>query len=180
MAVMLAKPVLDYGNVIAVEGAKSEVGLRLLDGRAERIHLSATRATTFTVREPVLGANGSYRMDLEVLSFKLEGKSEVLWPGATIRIIAGARSDGSAKPVYGTVDIPVGRSLEDGVPTEVRLYAKIETPIGILQNARAIRMTGSLHAIPPLTDLFRSQEDVPVLDEGGNVVGTLWACGTQF
>lgn len=168
-----------FGAVLQLAYAESEIGLRLMDGRSERIRLHTARPTEFIVKEPVPEANGDLRMDLEILSFELVGTSEAIWPGAAIRATAGAHSDGSAKAVYGTVRIPAGKAIEDGVTSEQVLYVKIETPMGVLQNARAIRMRGTLYSIPPVGARFLSQDEVPVLDETGNVVGTLWACANE-
>jgi len=165
-----------FGTVLRLAYAESEVGLRLMDGRSERIRLGAARPTEFIVKTPVQEKNGAIRLDLEILSFDLVGHSKTLWPGAQIRATAGAAAGPDAQPVYGTVRFAAGRTIEQGATTEVHLWLQLKIPLGLVRNGRAIRMKGVVHGIPPEGVRFESQNDAPLLDRNGRVVGTLSAC----
>lgn len=166
-------------DVLQLAYAESEVGLRTADGRSERILLKTASPTDFVVDEPQVQANGDVRMDLEILKFELVGESEVLWPGSTIRIYGGVEAAAGNRPIYGHVHIPAGKSMEDGVPSEQVLYLTVETPIGKLHNEQPIRMVGDLYRVPPVGSRFASTDEVPMLNEEGDVAVTFWGCANE-
>jgi hypothetical protein len=167
------------GTELELEYAESEVGLRLEDGRSERILLKTASPTRFVVHEPTLTDDGAARMGLEILRFELVGKSEILWPGETIRVLGGSDSAPGARPIVGSVHIPAGRSLEDGAKSEQILYLTAETPIGTLHNDKPVRMVGNVYRIPPIGSRFQSTDEVPMLDVQGIARLTFWACANE-
>lgn len=174
-----AHPETAFGSVQYLPYSESEVGLRLANGQSERVLLKLACPTPFIVNEPTVEANGDVKMTLEIHRFELVGKSEVLWPGATIRVLGGAQAIAGAKPIYGFVTIPAGKSIEDGVISEQHLYLHVETPIGVLHNEQPIRMVGELKQIPPLGARFQSQDEVPMYDAEGRTVVTFWGCAQE-
>lgn len=170
---------VDFGSVLELDYAESEVGLRLPDGRSERVLLKTACPTEFVVHEPTIADNGDLRMSLEILKFDLVGKSEVLWPGEQVRVLGGVKSAPGARPIFGSVSIPAGKSIEDGVDSEQLLYLTADTPVGILHNEMPVRMAGKLYRIPPHGSRFRSTTEVPLLDDWGENVLTVWACANE-
>jgi hypothetical protein len=165
--------------VLQLPYAESEVGLRLEDGGSERVLLKTACPTEFVVHEPTVEANGDTHMSLEILKFELVGTSELLWPGQTIRVHGGTQSAPGARAIMGSVHIPAGKSLEDGVKSEQVLYLTVESPVGVLHNEKPIRMVGNLYRIPPVGSRFQSTDEVPMLDERGEARVTFWACANE-
>jgi hypothetical protein len=167
---------IDFGSVLELEYAESEVGLRLPDGRSERVLLTTACPTRFVVHEPVLLDNGSAYMDLEILKFELVGVSQRVWPGERIRVLGGVESCEDAPPIFGTVHVPAGAAIEDGVDSEQRLLMTMETPLGLLRNEIPVQMLGKVYRVPPLGSRFESQGDVDLYDVNGERRLTVWAC----
>ncbi|MGP4024123.1 hypothetical protein [Actinomadura sp. 3N407] len=167
-----------FDTLMQLDYAKSEVGLRLPDGSTERVMMETACPTEFIVHEPVAHGDG-LKMDLEIIRFELVGVSTELWPGETIKVFGGALSAPDARPIIGTVDIPAGRTLEQGLRSEQVLYLTVETPLGSLHNETPIRMVGDIYQIPPLGSRFESQGDVPLLDAQGERRLDVWACANE-
>lgn len=161
-------------QVLTLDVSRSETELRLADGRAERLRFTLDRPTEFTMREPIVKANGDARIELEILQISLSATSQVLWPGETVRVSGGVAANGT--PLHATVHIPAGKSLADGVMAEQLLYWRMETPIGVLRNEKPIHMVGVVRQIPPYGSEFSSTEEISLINEAGEVVGTLWDC----
>jgi hypothetical protein len=167
------------GTELELEYAESEVGLRLEDGRSERILLKTACPTRFVVHEPTVAEDGGTHMGLEILKFELVGKSEILWPGQTVRVLGGADSAPGARPIVGSVHLEAGKSLEDGARSEQVLYLTVESPLGVLHNEKPVRMTGNVYRIPPVGSRFQSTDEVPMLDVQGIARVTFWACSNE-
>jgi len=169
----------EYDKVLQLDYAKSEVGLRTNDGRTERIDMETACPTEFIVHEPTAADNGDLTLNLEIIRFELVGVSTELWPGAQIKVLGGALSAPDARPILGTVYVPAGRRLVEGVDSEQILFLTVETPDGVLHNNTAIRMAGKLYRIPPLGSRFESQGDVPLYDVDGIRRLEVWACANE-
>jgi hypothetical protein len=167
---------IDFGSVMELAYATSEVGFRLPDGRSERVMLETAYPTQFVVNEPTLVESGAVYMPLEILKFELVGTSEVLWPGETIRVFGGVDSHETGRRVVGSVHVPAGQAIEDGVDSEQQLYLSMETPFGILRNETPVIMRGKVYRVPPVGSRFESQCDIPLYDVAGEKRLTVWAC----
>jgi hypothetical protein len=175
----IVEQLTEYDSVLQLDYAESEVGLRAIDGTSERVLMKTACPTEFMVHEPTLAENGDLTMTLEIIRFELVGTSTVLWPGAELKVLGGALSAPDARPILGTVRIPAGRKLSDGVPSEQILYLTVETPAGPLHNSVPVRMSGQLYRIPPIGSRFESQCDVPLYDQRGVKHLELWACANE-
>jgi hypothetical protein len=169
----------EYDTVLQLDYAESEVGLRTVDGRLERISMKTACPTEFIVHEPTVASNGDLTMNLEIIRFELVGVSTELWPGQEVKVLGGALSAPDARPILGTVHIPAGRKLADGVQSEQVLFLTVETPDGTLHNNTPIRMLGELYRIPPIGSRFESQGDVPLYDVRGVKHLEVWACANE-
>ncbi|GAA3727737.1 hypothetical protein GCM10022225_06400 [Plantactinospora mayteni] len=169
----------EYDTVLELNYAESEVGLRTMDGRTERILMKTACPTEFIVHEPTVAENGDLTMNLEIIRFELVGVSADLWPGAEVKVLGGALSAPDARPILGTVQVPAGRRLSDGVPSEQILFLTVVTPEVTLHNNTPVRMTGTLYRIPPIGSRFESQCDVPLYDQRGERHLELWACANE-
>ena len=173
------KQVTEFDTVMSLDYAKSEVGLRLPDGRSERVLLETACPTEFIVHEPTVAENGDMHLSLEIIRFELVGESKELWPGEPIKVLGGALSAPDARPILGSVHMPAGRDLSDGVLSEQTLYLTVETPLGVLHNEVPIKMSGLLYNIPPHGSRFVSSGDVPLLDAKGERALEVWACANE-
>jgi hypothetical protein len=171
--------VTTYDTVMELDYAESEIGLRLADGRAERILLKTACPTEFIVHEPDVSPDGSVDLSLEIIRFDLVGTSQELWPGQEIHVLGGAISSPDGRPILGSAHIPAGRALEQGVLSEQVLYLTVETPIGTLHNESPVRMTGELYRLPPKGSRFESQTDTPLYTVDGIEVGRLVMCANE-
>ncbi len=169
----------EYDTVLELAYAESEVGLRTLDGRTERIMMKTACPTEFIVHEPTVANNGDMTLNLEIIRFELVGVSTELWPGAEVKVLGGALSAPDARPILGTVHVPAGRRLAEGVDSEQVLFLTVETPEGTLHNNTPVRMAGKLYRIPPIGSRFESQCDVPLYDVRGEKHLELWACANE-
>lgn len=167
---------IDFGSVMELAYAKSEVGFRLPDGRSERVLLETAYPTQFVVHEPTLVDSGAVYMKLEILKFELVGTSETVWPGETVRVYGGVDSHETGRPIVGSVHVPAGLAIEDGVDSEQQLYLSMETPVGILRNETPVIMRGKVYRVPPVGSRFESQGDVALYDADGEKRLTVWAC----
>jgi hypothetical protein len=167
---------IDFGSVMELDYAESEVGFRLPDGTSERVKLVTAYPTQFVVNEPTLVDSGAVYMSLEILKFELVGTSEVAWPGATIRVYGGVDSHSTGRPIVGSVHVPAGKAIEDGVDSEQQLYLSMETPLGILRNETPVIMRGKVYRVPPYGSRFESQGEVSLFDATGEKRLTVWAC----
>jgi hypothetical protein len=174
-----AERLTEYDTVLQLDYAESEVGLRTLDGRTERVRMATACPTEFIVHEPSVSNNGDLTMSLEIIRFELVGVSTELWPGAELKVLGGALSAPDARPILGTVWVPAGRKLSQGVASEQVLYLSVETPVGVLHNNTPVTMTGTLYRIPPIGSRFESQCDVPLYDSRGERHLELWACANE-
>lgn len=167
---------LDFGTVMELPYAESEVGFRLPDGQSERVLLETACPTQFVVHEPTLIESGAVYMPLEILKFELVGESQEVWPGATVRVFGGVDSCQGARAIIGSVHVPAGLAIEDGVDSEQRLYLTMETPIGTLRNETPVIMRGKVYRVPPFGSRFESQGDVALYDVKGEERVTVWSC----
>jgi hypothetical protein len=167
---------IDFGSVMVLPYAQSEVGFRLPDGRSERVLLETAYPTEFVVQEPRLVESGAVYMPLEIRKFELVGTSEIAWPGETVRVFGGVDSCETGRPIIGSVHVPAGTAIEDGADSEQQLYLTMETPIGILRNETPVIMRGKVYRVPPLGSRFVSQGEVALYDVEGNKRLTVWAC----
>ncbi|HEX5206144.1 MAG TPA: hypothetical protein VFW27_39980 [Actinoplanes sp.] len=175
----IVEQLTEYDSVLQLDYAESEVGLRAPDGTSERVLMKTACPTEFMVHEPTLAENGDVTMTLEIIRFELVGVSEVLFPGAELKVLGGALSAPDARPILGSVRIPAGRKLSDGAPSEQILYLTVQTPIGELHNSEPIRMAGPVYRIPPTGSRFESQGDVPLYDVDGIRRLEVWACANE-
>lgn len=167
---------IDFGSVMELAYAESEVGFRLPDGRSERVLLETAYPTQFVVHEPTLVESGAVYMPLEILKFELVGTSEVVWPGETVKVFGGVDSIEGGRTIRGSVHVPAGTAIEDGADSEQQLYLHMQTPIGLLRNETPIIMRGKVFRVPPLGSRFESQGDVALYDAAGEKQLTVWAC----
>lgn len=175
----MTRTLTEFDVVQQLEYAESEVGLRTMDGRSERVLMKTACPTEFIVHQPEVSDNGDLLLNLEIIRFELVGVSETLWPGEKVSVLGGALSAPDARPILGSVHIPADRSLEEGVTSEQVLYLTVETPVGTLHNTTPIRMTGTLYRIPPLGSRFESKGDVPLYTPQGERFLELWACANE-
>ncbi|CAM3797145.1 hypothetical protein GCM10009799_09020 [Nocardiopsis rhodophaea] len=169
---------IQFDTVLQLDYARSEVGLRLPDGSTERVMMETACPTEFIMHDLVESGEGM-RMDLEIIRFELVGTSKELWPGERITVLGGALSAPDARPIVGAVDIPAGRTLEEGLRSEQVLYLTIQTPLGTLHNETPIRMVGDIYRVPPIGSRFESQGDVPLVDAEGVERLQVWACANE-
>jgi len=167
---------IDFGSVMELAYAESEVGFRLPDGREERVLLETAYPTRFVVHEPTLVESGAVYMPLEILAFELVGTSEVVWPGETIKVFGGVESIDGGRPIRGSVHVPAGTAIEDGADSEQQLYLTMQTPLGLLRNETPVIMRGKVFRVPPVGSRFESQGDVALYDVEGTKRLTVWAC----
>jgi hypothetical protein len=179
MSTAMTPKVTTYDTVMELDYAESEIGLRLADGRAERILLKTACPTEFIIHEPDVSDDGSVDLSLEIIRFDLVGTSKALWPGQEIHVLGGAISSPDGRPILGSAHIPAGRALEQGVHSEQVLYLTVETPIGTLHNESPVRMTGELYRLPPKGSRFESQTDTPLYTVDGIEVGRLFMCANE-
>ena len=179
MSTAMTPKVTTYDTVMELDYAESEIGLRLADGRAERILLKTACPTEFIVHEPDVSDDGSVDLSLEIIRFDLVGTSQELWPGQEVHVLGGAISSLDGRPILGSARIPAGRALEQGVLSEQVLYLTVETPIGTLHNESPVRMTGELYRLPPKGSRFESQTDTPLYTGDGIEVGRLVMCANE-
>jgi hypothetical protein len=167
---------IDFGSVMQLPYAESEVGFRLPDGRSERVLLETAYPTEFVVHEPTLVESGAVYMPLEILKFELVGTSELVWPGETVKVFGGVDSIDGGRPIYGSVHLPANTALEEGADSEQQLYLTMQTPLGLLRNETPVVMRGKVYRVPPIGSRFESQGDVALYDVGGEKRLTVWAC----
>jgi hypothetical protein len=169
---------IDFGSVMELSYAESEVGFRLPDGTSERVLLKTAYPTQFVVHEPTLVESGAVYMRLEILKFELVGTSEVAWPGETVKVFGGVDSHETGRQIIGSVHVPAGKAIEDGVDSEQQLYLSMQTPLGLLRNETPVIMRGKVYRVPPYGSRFESQGDVSLYDLDGEKRLTVWACAT--
>jgi hypothetical protein len=171
--------VTTYETIMELDYAESEIGLRLTDGRSERILLKTACPTEFIIHEPDVSDDGSVDLSLEIIRFDLVGTSRELWPGQEVHVLGGAISSPDGRPILGSAHIPAGRALEQGVMSEQVLYLNVQTPIGTLHNERPVRMAGELYRLPPKGSRFESQDEIPLFSPEGIEFGRLYMCANE-
>jgi hypothetical protein len=179
MSTAMTPKVTTYDTVMELDYAESEIGLRLADGRSERILLKTACPTEFIIREPDVYDDGSVDLSLEIIRFDLVGTSKELWPGEEVHVLGGAISSLDGRPILGSAHIPVGRALEQGVLSEQVLYLNVQTPIGTLHNEKPVRMVGELYRLPPKGSRFESQDEIPLFSPDGIEFGKLFMCSNE-
>lgn len=179
MSTAMTPKVTTYDTVMELDYAESEIGLRLADGRSERILLKTACPTEFIIHEPEVSDDGSVDLSLEIIRFDLVGTSQELWPGQEVHVLGGAISSPDGRPILGSAYIPAGRALEQGVLSEQVLYLTVQTPAGTLHNETPVRMTGQLYRLPPKGSRFESQEEVPLFTTEGVEFGRLFMCANE-
>lgn len=143
------------GSIRSIVYATSTLEMVLADGRSELLQLKSTCPTEFLVKAPVTDEQGTTVLDLEILKFEVAGTSTVLWPGAPVKMSGGRLISPEALPIYGSVRIPAGKSLEDGAYSEQLVYVAVETPVGTMHNVEPVRMAAVINSVPPV-ETFKS------------------------
>lgn len=167
------------GNVLTIPNAVSELEIVLEDGRSEKFILNSTCPTEFIVSEPIVQENGETTIPLEILKFEVATTSKVLWPGEKV-IMSGGRNIGhEALSIHGTVYIPKGKQLSDGVKSEQLVYIQVECPLGKLHNVTAVPMIGTITGIPPVGVRFKTTNiKTPLFDNDMNRKMFVVACNS--
>ncbi|MEC0246737.1 hypothetical protein ACI48J_21845 [Paenibacillus chitinolyticus] len=154
--------------------SNSKTYLELVDGRSEELHFVQAQPTQFTVNDSEFSLKSGVTVDIEIKNVDLVATSAVLWPGQSIHVRGGLHGQGET--IKGSAKIPFGKKIADGVEAETFLYWVVETPEGSFHNEQPIHMTGTITGLPPQDATFRSAGVVPLFDEQGDKVGTLYGC----
>lgn len=151
--------------------------LQLADGRRERFDLAPLCDMEYTVFAPVTRSDGHVTIPLEVNRFENSAISQVLWPGERLTVRGGVRTHPHARPIYGTVHLPIGTSLEDGCLNRQTLWSRFWTPEGELTMAFPANMSGVVRTLtPPLNTQLYADRPIPLHNERGEHVGTIYDC----
>ncbi|NBI29833.1 hypothetical protein [Chengkuizengella marina] len=154
--------------------SNSSTILELPDGRSEKLEFTQVKATQFTVSDSDFELKSGVNVELDIHNVNLEATSKVLWPGEKVTVKGGLESHGQA--LKGVVNIPINKTIHDGVRGESWLYWKIETPEGVLMNDKPIHMVGEVKGLPPQDSEFRSEDVITLNNEKGEFAGTIYNC----
>jgi hypothetical protein len=159
--------------------ARTQFTFRLLDGRSEHFDLEPLVDMEYSVYAPVLDEDGDMTIPLEIMRFENGATSNVLWPGESLIVRGGVRTHPEAKPIYGTVHIPTGLGIEDGALNRQTLWSRFWTPIGELTMQYPVNMSGVVRKLnPPLKARLYSDRPIPLFNETGEHVATIFNCKT--
>ena len=130
-----------------------------------------TRESQIRLNEPMMTLDGAMSVDLEILSFSMEGVSKVLFGRETkVRMMAGYQMDQKMRATRGRVVIPPNLELgQVPIRSVQKVFVTIETPLGILHNREPARMEAFVTRIPPVGAEYVQQGVVPLFDEAGKL-----------
>lgn len=141
--------------------------------KRELIKMNTSEAQVF-IADPVLTIDGMMRVDLEIMSFTLEGTSSTLVDEEVpIKMHCGRLADRMMRPTFGRIEVPQGLEFSQA-PVKVvhEVFVSIETPLGVLHNREAAIMMGYVTKMPPFEEKYEQVGRVDLFNEAGVMVAS--------
>lgn len=136
--------------------------------KREVINMKTSEAQVH-IADPVLTLDGVMRVDLEIISFTLEGVSTRLTDAEVpIRMHCGRFADKYMRRTFGRIEVPQGLEFSQA-PVKVvhEVFVTIETPIGVLHNREPATMLGYVTKMPPTDEKYEQVGRVALYNEEG-------------